>query len=125
MFIFEPSTSFDYIPFLALWLKLHFWLCLPPKHDILCYFWHSKPNNVSMLVPHMCLCIARILTPASLRGVIMTPPGKNLANISFVICFAHRFLRKKMNGRRKFCHRKKIEKRYMGGSSESPDLAKI
>ena len=55
----------------------------------------------------------------------MTPLEKISATLSFVIYFAHRFLRKKLNGRRKFCHRKKIEKKYMGGSPESPNLAKI
>ena len=65
------------------------------------------------------------LTPASLRGVIMTPLEKIFATLSFVIYFAHRFLRKKMNGRRKFSNRKKFEKKYMGGSPESPNLAKI
>ena len=66
------------------------------------------------------------LTPASLRGGHNDPPlEKNSATLSFVIYFAPRFLRKKMNGRRKFCHKKKFEKKYLGGSPESPNLTKI
>jgi len=44
------------------------------------------------------------------------------ATLSFVIYFAHRFLRKKLNGGRKFCHRKDFGKKYMGGVPRITEL---
>ena len=44
-------------------------------------------------------------------GVHNSPLEEISSTLSLAISFAHRFMRKKMNGRRNFWHRKKFEKK--------------
>ena len=68
-----------------------------------------------------------MLTPARLRGGVYIDPPHEQNFVTFLLAnsIACRFLRKNMNGCSNFCDKKKFEKKYVRGSPEASNMAKI